>query len=78
MPMGTVSQHTETLRLLTTSVFASFLLTRTRDHRYPADKGHQDYYRRNKSNNGYCKLVIHPKLSKVRTVRANAIAKGFL
>eukprot|EP00904_Undaria_pinnatifida_P008432 jgi/Undpi1/4719/HiC_scaffold_18.g08072.m1 len=33
---------------------------------YPADKGHQDYYRRNKSNNGYCKLVIHPKLSKVK------------
>ncbi|CAN0015940.1 unnamed protein product, partial [Laminaria digitata] len=33
---------------------------------YPADKGHQDYYRRNKSNNGYCKRVIHPKLSKVK------------
>lgn len=33
---------------------------------YAADKGHQDYYRRNKSNNPYCKLVIHPKLSKVK------------
>lgn len=33
---------------------------------YPADKGHQDYYNRNKSSNGYCRLVIHPKLSKVR------------
>lgn len=32
---------------------------------YPADKGHQDYYSRNKSSNGYCRLVIHPKLSKV-------------
>ncbi|CAM9197315.1 unnamed protein product [Hapterophycus canaliculatus] len=33
---------------------------------YPADKGHQDYYSRNKSSNGYCRLVIHPKLSKVK------------
>lgn len=37
--------------------------------RYPADKGHQDYYNRNKSSNGYCRLVIHPKLSKVRHLR---------
>eukprot|EP00903_Cladosiphon_okamuranus_P011339 g10688.t1 len=33
---------------------------------YPADKGHQDYYNRNKNSNGYCRLVIHPKLSKVK------------
>eukprot|EP00752_Nemacystus_decipiens_P003569 g3291.t1 len=33
---------------------------------YPVDKGHQDYYNRNKSSNGYCRLVIHPKLSKVK------------
>lgn len=37
-------------------------------HRYPAEKGHQDYYRRNKSGNPYCRLVIHPKLAKVKPV----------
>ncbi|CAM9919916.1 unnamed protein product [Ascophyllum nodosum] len=33
---------------------------------YPADKSHQDFYRRNKASNGYCRRVIHPKLSKVK------------
>ena len=37
--------------------------------RYPADKSHQDFYRRNKASNGYCRRVIHPKLSKVRRQR---------
>lgn len=33
---------------------------------YPADNYHQDYYSQNKSNNGYCRLVIEPKLKKLK------------
>ncbi|CAM9342303.1 unnamed protein product [Choristocarpus tenellus] len=32
---------------------------------YVAEKSHQDFYFRNKSDNGYCRYVIHPKLQKV-------------
>ncbi len=32
---------------------------------YPAEAGHQDYYRRN-PNAGYCAFVIRPKLDKVK------------
>ncbi|CAM9798940.1 unnamed protein product [Ectocarpus sp. 12 AP-2014] len=39
---------------------------------FVADKGHQDYYSRNKSSNGYCRLVIHPKLSKVKHDKYNS------
>lgn len=32
---------------------------------YPAEAGHQDYYNRN-AGNGYCQVVIEPKLQKLR------------
>jgi peptide-methionine (S)-S-oxide reductase len=32
---------------------------------YPAEEYHRDYYRRN-PNQGYCQLVIAPKVAKVR------------
>lgn len=32
---------------------------------YPAEKYHQDYYNRNK-NDGYCEVIISPKLQKLR------------
>ncbi|MEO6131757.1 MAG: peptide-methionine (S)-S-oxide reductase, partial [Saprospiraceae bacterium] len=33
---------------------------------YPAEDYHQDYYANNQ-NQGYCKMVINPKIEKVRT-----------
>ena len=38
---------------------------------YPADKGHKDYYMRNRESNDYCNLVIHPKLSKIEHDKFN-------
>lgn len=32
---------------------------------YPAENYHQDYYFQNKSRNGYCRMVIEPKLKKL-------------
>ena len=32
---------------------------------YPAEDYHQDYYFQNKSRNGYCQMVITPKLEKL-------------
>jgi peptide-methionine (S)-S-oxide reductase len=32
---------------------------------YPAENYHQDYYFQNKNKNGYCRLVIAPKLKKL-------------
>jgi peptide-methionine (S)-S-oxide reductase len=34
---------------------------------YPAERYHQDYYRRN-PNQGYCQIVIAPKVAKARRV----------
>lgn len=33
---------------------------------YPAEDYHQDYYFRNKSKNSYCRVVIEPKLKKLK------------
>jgi peptide-methionine (S)-S-oxide reductase len=33
---------------------------------YPAENYHQDYYFQNKSKNGYCRVVIEPKLKKLK------------
>ncbi|MEO0016872.1 MAG: peptide-methionine (S)-S-oxide reductase MsrA [Verrucomicrobiota bacterium] len=33
---------------------------------YPAENYHQNYYFQNKSNNGYCTMVIEPKLKKLK------------
>lgn len=33
---------------------------------YPAENYHQNYYFQNKSNNGYCRMVIEPKLKKLK------------
>ena len=33
---------------------------------YPAPKDHQNYYFQNKSKNPYCKIVIEPKLKKLK------------
>jgi peptide-methionine (S)-S-oxide reductase len=35
---------------------------------YPAEEGHQDYYRLN-PNAGYCSFVIRPKLEKVKEIQ---------
>lgn len=32
---------------------------------YPAESYHQDYYRQNKDQNPYCRIVIQPKLEKL-------------
>jgi peptide-methionine (S)-S-oxide reductase len=39
---------------------------------WPAERGHQDYYRRN-PNQGYCQVVISPKLEKFRETFARKI-----
>ncbi|MDA9773666.1 peptide-methionine (S)-S-oxide reductase MsrA [Saprospiraceae bacterium] len=41
---------------------------------YPAEKYHHDYYERN-SHAGYCRVVINPKLAKVRAAFAHKIKK---
>ncbi|BCX46139.1 peptide methionine sulfoxide reductase MsrA [Haloferula helveola] len=33
---------------------------------YPAENYHQDFYAENKSKNGYCRMVIEPKLKKLK------------
>lgn len=33
---------------------------------YPAENYHQDYYFQNKTKNGYCRVVIEPKLKKLK------------
>jgi peptide-methionine (S)-S-oxide reductase len=33
---------------------------------YPAENYHQDYYFQNKSKNGYCRMIIEPKLKKLK------------
>ncbi|MBN8457634.1 MAG: peptide-methionine (S)-S-oxide reductase MsrA [Verrucomicrobia bacterium] len=33
---------------------------------YPAENYHQNYYFQNKSKNGYCRVVIEPKLKKLK------------
>ena len=33
---------------------------------YPAENYHQDYYFQNKNKNGYCRMVISPKLEKLK------------
>lgn len=33
---------------------------------YPAENYHQDFYNQNKSKNGYCRVVIEPKLKKLK------------
>ncbi len=33
---------------------------------YPAENYHQEYYFANKSKNGYCRMVIEPKLKKLK------------
>lgn len=39
---------------------------------YDAEDGHQDYYKNNKSQ-GYCQVVINPKLSKLRKLHADKL-----
>jgi peptide-methionine (S)-S-oxide reductase len=41
---------------------------------YPAEAYHQDYYRRNPSQ-GYCQVVISPKLAKLRARHAALLAE---
>lgn len=41
---------------------------------YPAEKYHHNYYERN-SHVGYCRVVINPKLAKVRAAFAHKIKK---
>ncbi len=42
------------------------------DEFYPADDDHQDYYRRN-PNQGYCQVVVAPKLAKFRAKYAGRL-----
>lgn len=48
-------------------VFSSPIVTQVAplDRFYPAEEYHRDYYRRN-PNQGYCRVVIEPKVSKLR------------
>ena len=41
---------------------------------YPAEEYHRDYYRRN-PNQGYCRIVIAPKVSKLRKVYFEKLRK---
>ena len=43
---------------------------------YPAEDYHQDYYARNGSRNGYCMVVIAPKLRKFRKSYAARLKDG--
>jgi peptide methionine sulfoxide reductase MsrA len=38
-----------------------------------ADREHQDYYNEN-SDNGYCRVVIDPKLAKLRAMYSDILA----
>ena len=42
---------------------------------YPAEEDHQDYYRRNPEQ-GYCRVVISPKLRKLRENFSELLVKG--
>jgi peptide-methionine (S)-S-oxide reductase len=42
---------------------------------YPAEEYHQDYYARNPEQ-GYCQVVINPKLDKLRTAFASRLRAG--
>ena len=42
---------------------------------YPAEEYHRDYYRRN-PNQGYCRMVIAPKVSKLRKIYFEKLRKG--
>jgi len=42
---------------------------------YPAEEYHHDYYRRN-PNQGYCRIVIAPKVSKLRKVYFEKLKKS--
>lgn len=42
---------------------------------YPAEPYHQDYYRRNPTQ-GYCQVVISPKLAKLRSRHARLLVDG--
>lgn len=44
------------------------------DKFYPAEAEHLNYYQRNQ-NNGYCQVVINPKLQKVKTKFAQLLAE---
>jgi peptide-methionine (S)-S-oxide reductase len=45
------------------------------DRFYPAEQYHDDYYRRN-PNQGYCRVVIGPKLAKFRKSFAHKLSVG--
>jgi len=40
---------------------------------YPAEDYHQDYYNLNGQSNGYCRMVIQPKLEKFKKAFADAL-----
>ncbi|SHJ41098.1 peptide-methionine (S)-S-oxide reductase [Rubritalea squalenifaciens DSM 18772] len=42
---------------------------------YPAEVYHQDYYRLNKNSNGYCRLVIAPKMKKLKLEDKEKVAE---
>ena len=58
------------------SVFPSKIVTQLvpLDIFYPAETYHQDYYNNN-SNAGYCRVVINPKIKKLKKYYANRMKK---
>lgn len=42
---------------------------------YPAEVYHQDYYRLNKNSNGYCRMVIAPKMKKLKLEDKEKVAE---
>ncbi|MBK6938233.1 MAG: peptide-methionine (S)-S-oxide reductase MsrA [Chitinophagaceae bacterium] len=42
---------------------------------YPAENYHQQYFEKNETKNGYCKIVIRPKLDKFRKVFVDKLKK---